>query len=288
MKQISVLPYDPNWPKLFKVEAAIIKKALSQNFIAIHHIGSTSVPGLPAKPKIDIIAVAKDLVQSIPALEKVGYIYKGEWNIPFKFGFAKRDSVDVNLHVFEENHPEIELNLIFRDFLRNNSDVRDEYAALKEKLLTHPSSFEKENSIFTGYNLGKDAFIRRVLKEAGFSRIRFLKCVHLEEWSAAKRLCPKETFDAENLEHLVLYQGVEIVGYTQIQLGSDDCAILKVIVIDKNKRSQGLGGQFLDLIEKWVKTQNAKSLHTQAHEFFKKQSYSSMPFTNDFPLEKLL
>lgn len=70
-----------------------------------------------------------------------------------------------------KGHPEIELNLLFRDYLRNHPEVRNEYVELKSKLLEEKSSYEKNNSSFTGYNLGKAAFISKVLKSANFNRI---------------------------------------------------------------------------------------------------------------------
>jgi hypothetical protein len=78
------------------------------------------------------------------------------------------------------------LNLLFRDYLRTHPESLAEYAELKTHLLTQKESFEKNNSLFTGYNLGKDAFIRKILQQAGFNRLRFMKCTHYAEWEAAK------------------------------------------------------------------------------------------------------
>jgi hypothetical protein len=112
-----------------------------------------------------------------------------------RFYFNRSEGIETNLHVYQEGHPEIELNLLFRDYLRDHPKVREEYASLKENLLKDSTSFEKKNSIFTGYNLGKDAFIRKVLKAANFSRIRIMKCTHYAEWEAAKKLRQKAFFD---------------------------------------------------------------------------------------------
>lgn len=120
MKHIDVLPYDPNWPMQFEFESAAIKKVLGNNCVVIHHIGSTSVPGLTAKPKIDIIVVVRDPISVIEKLETIGIQYRGEFNIPLHYGFSKRGTVDLNLHVYQEGHPEIELNLLFRDYLGTN------------------------------------------------------------------------------------------------------------------------------------------------------------------------
>lgn len=296
-KQITVVSYNPNWPQMFEAEAESIRKALGDNCIGVHHIGSTAVPNLAAKPKIDIVAEVKNPEESIYALENAGFIYKGEWNIPFKYGFTKRGSVEVNLHVFEENHPEIELNLVFRDYLRSNPKMINEYAALKEYLLHNESSFKKNNSMFTGYNLGKDAFIRKVLKLCGFNRVRFLKCTHYAEWEKAKHFRqtyffdkvpiadPYEwTFNHKDHVHFVLYQGVEIIGYAHVQLWPENRAAIRIIVIDKRKRNYGFGSQFLSLIEKWLMTHKHNRIHVEsslaALQFYKKHEYSEMPFND--------
>src|SRR5579872_2938376 len=118
-KKIVVVPYNPDWPKIFEDEALKIKKALGANCLAVHHIGSTSVPGLSAKPVIDMIGVVKTPEEAIKPLEYLGFKYKGEYNIPMRYYFNRSEGVDTNLHVYAEGHPEIELNLLFRDYLRN-------------------------------------------------------------------------------------------------------------------------------------------------------------------------
>ncbi|MBA3603674.1 MAG: GrpB family protein [Parachlamydiaceae bacterium] len=189
--------------KIFEIEASKICEALGDNCIVVHHVGSTSVPSLSAKPVIDIIGVVKDPEKSIQSLEKIGFKYKSEYNIPMRLYFNRSDGsngVDTNLHVYEEGHPEIELNLLFRDYLRDHPDARDEYAKLKETLLKEKASYEKTNSIFTGYNLNKNAFIRKILKKASFNRIRIMKCTHYAEWEAAKRLRRKYFFDPLSID----------------------------------------------------------------------------------------
>lgn len=294
-KTIIVTPYDPNWPLIFEREALKIKEALGTNCIAIHHIGSTSVPGLPAKPVIDIIGVVKHSEKTIQPLESLGFKYKGEYNIPMRLYFNRSEGVDTNLHLYEEGHPEIELNLLFRDYLRNHVEACEEYASLKENLLKDKASHEKNNSIFTGYNLGKDAFIRKILKAANFNRIRIMKCIHYAEWDAAKRLRQKYffdplaipdpftwTFNHKDHAHLILYQGVEIIGYAHIQFWPDQKAALRIFVIDEPYRHHGFGTQFLQLCEQWLKKQGIRSLHDEARpdsvSFYRKNGYTEMPF----------
>jgi GrpB-like predicted nucleotidyltransferase (UPF0157 family) len=101
--------------------------------LAVHHFGSTSVPGLSAKPKIDILAIVKQLGSiDYAALEKLGFESRGEV-IPTGRYFCK-ESPRVHLHIFEEGNPLIHRNLIFRDWLRTHEEDREAYAALKMKL----------------------------------------------------------------------------------------------------------------------------------------------------------
>lgn len=144
MKIIEVVPYDPSWPIIFAAESKTIQEALGENCLEIHHIGSTAVPGLVAKPKIDIIAVVNHLSEVGKQLISIGIQYQGEYNIPLRYFFSKRSKVNVNLHVYEEDHPEIELNLLFRDYLCSHAAARDEYALLKRQLLVDESSFQKK------------------------------------------------------------------------------------------------------------------------------------------------
>lgn len=294
-KNIIVASYNPEWPRLFEAEAIRIREALGDNCTAVHHVGSTSVPGLSAKPKIDIIAAVRNTGRISEALENIGFQYKGEYNIPLHEGFSKRGSVDINLHVYENGHPEIELNLLFRDYLREHPESREEYARLKKNLLKESASFEKKNSMFTGYNLGKNAFIHQILKAANFSRIRLMRCVHHAEWEMAKKFRDKYffaplgisdpytwTFNHKEHVHFVLYQGVEMIGYAHIQLWPNHRAALRIIVIDEPYRHHGFGSQFLQLCEQWLKKQGIHSLHDEARpdavEFYRKNGYVEMPF----------
>lgn len=292
------MPYDPSWPKLFEVEAEIIKKALGDNLVAIYHVGSTSVPGLVAKPKIDILVVVKDCAGIIEQLEHVSIQYKGEYNIPLHYGFSKRNGViDVNVHVYQEGHPEIELNLLFRDYLRMYPVMRDTYASLKKTILLDTTAQEKSNCSFANYTLRKGTFIREVLKQAGFNRLRMLKASDETEWLAVKNFRNiyffeplgiddpyTWTFNHPQHEHLILYQGVDIIGYAHIQLWLDKRAAIRIIMIDEALRNNTIGSTFLDLCHTWLKGQTYISIHAEssptALAFYKKNGYIEMPFND--------
>jgi GrpB-like predicted nucleotidyltransferase (UPF0157 family) len=222
MTKIKVVPYDSRWPEMFESE----KKLLEPMFVEIHHIGSTSVPGLMAKPKIDIIAMAEDRNETRKNLEGVGYIYKGEWNIPLQDGFTKRGKINVNLHVFfEPNHPEIELNLKFRDYLRTHPNIRDEYAAVKREILKDETSHDKIDG-FPLYTIRKRNFIDEVIKNMGYNRLRVLKTLTEEE----KKLGG----------HFVLYRGTELIGHAS---GSSE----EIYAPDKESAEY-----LIDVMRKWA------------------------------------
>lgn len=221
---IVVVPYNENWPMMFESERAKIQDALKDNCLEVYHIGSTSVPGLDAKPKIDIIVVSKDREGVIPKMELIGYRYKGEWNIPFKYGFTKRGELDVNLHMFfDKNHPEIELNLGFRDYLKTHPEALEAYRNIKYEILSDPSSHTRGEKLnLPLYTLRKREFIDTIIKQMGFDRLRVLKCITDNEWLRAEQLyihgIDINEREDENLEHFVLYKGIEILAYARINL----------------------------------------------------------------------
>ena len=262
-KKIEIVDYSPEWPAIFEKEKSIILKALGENCVAVHHVGSTSVPNLIAKPKIDIIAVAKDRKRAIVDLEKIEYLYKGEWNIPLQCGFAKRIGTHVNLHMFfEKDHPEIELNLAFRDYLRSHEDIKIAYENLKKEILNNEENATKQVKVgalwFPLYTIRKRAFIDNILRKIGFNRLRVIKCLTETERNVAKQfseihfgnLGVKDRlvidFEDENYEHFILYKGVDICGYANLQISQ----VPNIILIEvQNHKDESF---FRNVIQKWI------------------------------------
>lgn len=294
--KVEVVPYDPRWPNIFDIEAKKIKAALGNSFTAIHHVGSTSVPGLAAKPKIDIIACVNNLNFDHQGLANLNYEYRGGFNLPLRKSFTYRSTdLNVNLHIFEENDPEVELNLLFRDYLRKNVQARDQYAALKYQLLKDDASHKKDGAMYRGYTLGKHDLIQDILNKSGFKRLRFVICTHYTEWSAAKQFRNKYffgpnkiedpytwTFDHKDHKHFILYKGINIVGYAHVQLWQENRAALRIIVIDEKEQGKGYGKEFMSLIDKWLRLEGYKSIHTEsspaALKFYQAINYVKMPF----------
>ncbi len=128
---------DPRWPELFAREAERIRRALGRRVLLLEHIGSTSVPGLAAKPIIDVclaVADSSDEAAYVPALESQGYVLRirePQWNEHRCF---KGPDTDVRLHVFSARCPEIERCLCFRDRLRASPADRALYERTKREL----------------------------------------------------------------------------------------------------------------------------------------------------------
>jgi GrpB-like predicted nucleotidyltransferase (UPF0157 family) len=134
---IELAEYDPGWPELFRREEGRIRAALGQRVVPLEHVGSTAVPGLAAKPIIDMCLVVTDSSEEeayVPALEAAGYVLRirePEW---YEHRCFKGPDTNVNLHVFSEGCPEIERMLLFRDHLRTNLADRELYEGTKREL----------------------------------------------------------------------------------------------------------------------------------------------------------
>lgn len=134
---ITLVGYNSEWPELFSREANRIRAVLGDRALRIEHVGSTSVPGLAAKPIIDILLVVDDSADEpayVPPLEAAGYVLRirePEWHQHRMF---KGHEVDVNLHVFSTGCVEIDRLLLLRDRLRSNPAERQLYEQTKRRL----------------------------------------------------------------------------------------------------------------------------------------------------------
>ena len=158
-QHVTVIEYDPAWPLEFEREASRIRGALGENCLEVYHIGSTSVPGLAAKPIIDILPVVRSL-EAVDAakdsLEALGYEYLGEFGIPGRRYLRKGgDERTHHVHVFaEENAEAIERHLAVSAYLRAHADEARAYGELKRALAAR---FPRD---WDGYCDGKDGYVR--------------------------------------------------------------------------------------------------------------------------------
>jgi GrpB-like predicted nucleotidyltransferase (UPF0157 family) len=131
---IMLAEYDPEWPALYAREAGRIRVALGKAALDVEHVGSTSVPGLTAKPIIDIVLVVSDSADEasyLPALQEAGYVLRIREPDWFEHRLFKGPDTDINLHVFTVGTVEIDRMLRFRDRLRVSGSDREFYAQTK-------------------------------------------------------------------------------------------------------------------------------------------------------------
>ena len=153
--------YSAQWPALFEREAERLHGILDAELVAVHHIGSTSVPGLAAKAVIDMLPVVRDIDRidgRADELIRDGYQSWGENGLVGRRLFTKDDDGrrTHNIHIYAVGHPDIERHLAFCAYLRCHKNVRDEYEALKREVYArHPNDI-------AAYCDGKDAWIKRM------------------------------------------------------------------------------------------------------------------------------
>lgn len=158
---IIVTDYDKDWSSLFDIEAEKIKDILNDEVVEIHHIGSTAVLGLKAKPIIDMMPIVRD-IENIDKyngkMTGIGYEALGELGIQGRRYFRKGgENRTHQIHVFQvDNNTEIERHLAVRDYLKSHKEIANEYGELKAQLaLRFPRDIE-------GYSDGKDDFVQNL------------------------------------------------------------------------------------------------------------------------------
>lgn len=189
MTRLVMFDYDPNWPNLYEEEAKALKAIWQDAAISMHHVGSTSVPGLRAKPIIDIMIVIKDR-DRVPdynmQMVEQGYRCRGECldrgGTPGRYYYSKdiEGMRTHQVHVMQVGHHDIQDKLDFRDYLRAHPDVTAEYASLKTRLISENTSGIME------YIESKGPFIRKCIKLA-------------KEWRKAEQGASRDASGAREL-----------------------------------------------------------------------------------------
>jgi GrpB-like predicted nucleotidyltransferase (UPF0157 family) len=161
---IEIHEYDREWPALYAREEARLRSILGDRVVRLEHAGSTSVPGLPAKPIVDIVLEVPDSAAEdayVPDLQARGYrlsIREPEW---FEHRLFKGPDTDVNVHVFSAGCAEVDAMLRFRDHLRTDAGDRERYAAAKRELAARDWTYVQQ------YADAKSAVVREILERAG-------------------------------------------------------------------------------------------------------------------------
>jgi GrpB-like predicted nucleotidyltransferase (UPF0157 family) len=165
IRRIEVVPHDPSWRRRFEEGAARIRSILRGEVVAIHHIGSTAILSIPAKPIVDFLVEVKEIgrIDSFNhEMVEGGYRPKGEHGIPGRRFFVRGPDHDrtEHLHLFTTGHPEVERHLLFRDYLNAHPADARAYGELKRELANRfPHDMD-------GYLAGKEPFISETHRKA--------------------------------------------------------------------------------------------------------------------------
>ena len=160
---VLLVDYDPDWPRQFAGEAAKIRAALGERALLLEHVGSTSIPGLAAKPILDIVLVVgdtRDEAAYVPPLEATGYVLRNREPAWYEHRVLKGVDPAVNLHVFPAGCEEIERMLLMRDWLRAHEDDRELYERTKRELAQRTWKYTQN------YADAKTAVVEEILARA--------------------------------------------------------------------------------------------------------------------------
>lgn len=160
---VRLVPHDPRWAGLYREEAARLRAALGDLLVDVQHYGSTSIPGIRAKPILDILAGvrrADDVLGRLPELEALGYEHAHWAGVPGHHVFGKGKPRTHLLHVVEHGGPDWRENLFFRDQLRARPELAAEYDALKRRLAQAHAADRPR------YTAAKTDFIQRIRRQA--------------------------------------------------------------------------------------------------------------------------
>jgi len=176
---IYLADYDARWPQMFEDERVRLQAAIGEWATDIQHVGSTSIPGIAAKPIIDIAVHLRSLVDAlycITPLMELGYECLGEFGIPGRIYFRKRTDQPMRgqshdgigrthqIHMYELTNEQYEKQIVFRDYLRAHADARDAYEALKRQLA------ERHARDVEAYAMAKSDFVQSILRSAALAR----------------------------------------------------------------------------------------------------------------------
>ena len=170
MRKVEVVPHDPLWRDAFGAEAKRVAAALGENVVAVHHIGSTAIPNIYAKPVIDLLVEVRDITEvdgQSSAMKLLGYEVMGEYGIPGRRYFRKDNREGIrthHVHAFEAGSAEAARHLAVRDYMIAHPVDAQTYSELKRRLAEeHPQSLD-------GYMDGKDGFVKEMDRRAALWR----------------------------------------------------------------------------------------------------------------------
>lgn len=170
--KVRLSDYDKNWVQMFEDEAQLLKELFGHEVINFEHFGSTAIPGMKAKPVIDMMCIVND-IEKIDTfnnqMQSLGYDVAGEWGIKGRRLFRKGgENRTHHIHFYQLGNPQIERHLAFRDYLLAYPDEASKYSQFKEELA-------RKYDLTSGYSPAKKAFVSDMEKKALAWRENILK-----------------------------------------------------------------------------------------------------------------
>ncbi|WP_409340797.1 GrpB family protein [Paenibacillus sp. MBLB4367] len=166
MRSVTVVEYDPKWVKMFEALRDFVAPSISDIVLTIDHVGSTSVPGLPAKPIVDmdvVVATRDDVQIAIEKLAALGYVHEGDFGIEGREAFVPPSGVPWHhLYVCTVDNAEYKRHIMFRDYLRSHAQEAEEYGKIKLKLA---QQFHNDRKAYTN---AKTDFVEGILTRTGW------------------------------------------------------------------------------------------------------------------------
>lgn len=166
MRKVEVVPHDLKWREAFDSESKSIADALGENVVTVHHVGSTAIPSIYAKPIIDLLVEVNDIVkvdEQSSSMELLGYEVMGEFGISGRRYFRKDNQEGVrthHIHTFKVGSEQVKRHLAFRDYMIAHPEDAQRYSELKRRLAKeYPTNID-------GYIDGKDGFIKEIDEKA--------------------------------------------------------------------------------------------------------------------------
>ena len=279
VRTIEVVEHETTWAAAFEQEAAALRRVFGDAIAAIHHVGSTSVPALAAKPIVDILAVLREtdtIDRFSPGMESLGYRVRGECldaevpGTPGRFYFSK-DTAGVRthqVHACAGDHPQVTDLLVFRDYLRAHPARAAEYGALKRRLA---GSYRHD---IVGYIRGKDAFIRTLLDEARAWRSQ--RVSFTTRWArpaeAAQPVISSGAADAivrariAERRIVVAEHGSRTVGALQLEYLWGTRPYIALVRVDPEFQRQGVGRALLAFVENVLRGEGHTALFSSSQE----------------------
>jgi GrpB-like predicted nucleotidyltransferase (UPF0157 family) len=164
-RKTHIVGYNREWSRQFEQEAEILKPLFNQVILSVQHIGSTAIPGIKAKPIIDILITVNAIEEVDPfnsSMKQLGYVIGGEFGLPGRRFFCKGDEENcyIHLHVYEADHPAVQKYITFRDYMIAHPLEAKQYEMLKADLA------ERYFNSRTLYTQNKSNFIENIYKKA--------------------------------------------------------------------------------------------------------------------------